>query len=118
MYLQDSVSVAAGATNKTQLNGTLFQFSPGDGVMDLFGTGSAIGLRLSFKVSGDTVVEDSAINSQNRFPVVPDDEIRGDIPVDSGELIQMEITNPTAGALTFFYRIEFAPEEEDFGADF
>lgn len=101
--MQDSVSVGANAVSANVLSGQLYEFvEEGTGVT-LSVTGSATGLRCSFTV-GVPLILDQAINLQNRFPLVPDDVLH------SGEVFggRMVLTarNTTAGALTFFWRID------------
>ncbi len=65
--LQDSVSVAANATSANVLEGQLYRFVPRGTRVTVSLTGSAIGLR-STLLNGVPVVDDQAMNIQNRFP--------------------------------------------------
>lgn len=101
--MQDSVSVAANAVSANVLAGQLYEFvAPGTNVT-VSVTGSATGLRTTF-ICGVPIINDQAINLQNRFPLIPDDIITtGAMP--GGRMI-LTARNTTAGALTFFWRVD------------
>jgi hypothetical protein len=101
--MQDSVSVAANGVSTNVLAGQLYEFAePGTNVT-VSVTGSATGLRLTF-ICGIPLINDQAINLQNRFPLIPDDIVHsGAVP---GGRMVLTARNTTAGALTFFWRID------------
>ena len=101
--MQDSLSVAANAVSANVLAGQLYEFvAPGTNVT-VSCTGSATGLRTSF-ICGIPLINDQAINLQNRFPLIPDDIIHsGQVP---GGRMVLTARNSTAGALTFFWRVD------------
>jgi len=101
--LQDSVSVAANATSANVLEGQLYRFVPRGTRVTVSMTGSAIGLR-STLLNGVPVVDDQAMNIQNRFPIIPDD-VMTNFTAPGGELI-LRFRNTTAGALTAFWRVD------------
>jgi hypothetical protein len=101
--MQDSVSVAANAVSTNQLSGQLYEWvNPGTNVT-VSCTGSATGLRTTF-ICGIPLINDQAINLQNRFPLIPDDVIHTG-PVPGGRMV-LTARNTTAGALTFFWRLD------------
>lgn len=101
--MQDSVSVAANAVSGNVLSGQLYEFVESGTLVTVSCTGSATGLRTSF-VCGVPLIDDQAINLQNRFPLVPDDIIMsGQVP---GGRMVLRARNTTAGALTFFWRVD------------
>ncbi len=104
--LQNSVSIAANSTNTNILAGTRMEIIPADMLLDIYCTGSALGLQVEIFVAGENPIQKSAINTQNRFPVIPDDLLADDIEAYAGDKLQVSVTNTTAGALTFFYRLE------------
>lgn len=111
LTVTDSVSVAANSTdqNVLQTNGNRVRTIPqqfGIVRITLYDTGSATGLNSSLFNGNDNPIENSAVNAQNRVPVVPDDIVATDIYGSGGEQLQLSVTNTTAGALTYFYRIE------------
>jgi hypothetical protein len=101
--MQDSVSVAANTVSANVLAGQLYEFvGPGTPVT-VSVTGSATGLRMNF-ICGLPLVNDQAINLQNRFPLIPDDIVhQGGVP---GGRMVLTARNTTAGALTFFWRVD------------
>lgn len=101
--MQDSVSVAANAVSVNQLAGQLYEFVEPGRPIALSVAGSATGLRCTF-VCGVPLINDQAINLQNRFPIVPDDVLLSDA-VPGGRMV-LTFRNTTAGALTAFWRID------------
>lgn len=100
--MQDSVSVAANSVSANVLAGQLYEFVSAINVT-VSVTGSATGLRTTF-ICGVPLINDQAINLQNRFPLVPDDIIHsGQVP---GGRMVLTARNTTAGALTYFWRID------------
>lgn len=101
--MQDSVSVAANGVSANVLAGQLYEFVPGGANVTVSVTGSALGLRTTF-ICGVPIINDQAINLQNRFPLIPDDIITsGAVP--GGRMI-LTARNTTGGALTFFWRVD------------
>lgn len=100
--MQDSVSVAANSVSTNVLAGQLYEFVPETNVT-ISCTGSATGLRTTF-ICGVPLINDQAINLQNRFPLIPDDIIHNGY-VPGGRMI-LTARNTTAGALTFFWRVD------------
>ena len=101
--MQGSVSVAANGVSANVLTGQLYEFVPPGANVTLSLAGSAAGLNVSF-VNGVPLIDDQAINSQNRFPLIPDDVMHaGQVP--GGRMI-LRFRNTTAGALTAFWRVD------------
>lgn len=101
--MQDSISVAPNAVSANVLAGQLFEFVEGGSNVTVSVTGSATGLRTSF-ICGMPLINDQAINLQNRFPLIPDDLIHsGAVP---GGRMVLTFRNTTAGALTAFWRVD------------
>jgi len=101
--MQDSVSVAANAVSANVLAGQLYEFVDPATNVTVSATGSATGLRTSF-ICGIPLINDQAIGLQNRFPLIPDDIIHsGQVP---GGRMVLTARNTTAGALTFFWRVD------------
>jgi hypothetical protein len=101
--MQDSVSVAANSISANVLSGLLYEFVDDGTLVTVSCTGSATGLRATF-IAGVPIADDVAINLQNRFPLVPDDILLSS-EVPGGRLI-LRARNTTAGALTFFWRVD------------
>lgn len=101
--MQDSLSVAANAVSSNVLAGQLYEFVDGGTNVTISVTGSATGLRASF-ICGIPLINDQAINLQNRFPLIPDDIMHSG-PVPGGRMV-LTFRNTTAGALTAFWRAD------------
>lgn len=101
--MQDSLSVAANAVSANVLAGQLYEFVDGGTQVTISVTGSATGLRASF-ICGIPLINDQAINLQNRFPLIPDDIMHSG-PVPGGRMV-LTFRNTTAGALTAFWRAD------------
>lgn len=103
---QLSASVAANTTNPSLFGSTRFEYAPRPGFINIYVNGSAAGLTARLLIGSEEVVESSQVNTQNRFPVVPDDLLFGGIAVQAGQRITLEVSNTTGGALTVFARME------------
>lgn len=109
ILLQSSVSVAANTTNANVLSGfrsSVVPLTSGGAVIAVYFTGSAAGLVASAFVGTRNVIESTSVGTENRFPLVPDDVKATGIPGLPNEQITLSAQNTTAGALTFFFRIE------------
>lgn len=117
MQVSRSISIAAGATNSNVLEslGLRQRTIPNDmgtALITLFATGSATGLEHEFFVGSNNPIERSAVNAQNRIPVVPDDVVNTEPIVGfANDQLQLAVTNTTAGALTYFFTLETADPE-------
>lgn len=101
--MQDSVSVAANSVSTNQLAGQLYEFVPQGANITLSVAGSATGLRVTF-ICGVPLINDQAMNLQNRFPIIPDDVVHSG-PVPGGRMV-LTFRNTTGGALTAFWRVD------------
>lgn len=110
--MQSSTSIAANTTNTSVLSGQRFERNPYAAALGgLYVCGSATGLTAELNVGGRSVTPPTSVNSQNRFPIVPDDSLIEEWQAFQGELIQLTGVNTTAGALTMFWRIELVEAE-------
>lgn len=101
--MQDSLSVAANTVSANVLSGQLYEFVPPGANVTLSVAGSATGLRLTY-ICGVPLVNDQAMNLQNRFPLIPDDVVHSG-PVPGGRQV-LTFRNTTGGALTAFWRVD------------
>ncbi len=101
--MQDSLSVAANASSVNVLAGQLYEFVPRGTLVTLACTGSVIGLRATL-IANIPVINDQAMGLQNRFPLIPDDILY------TGRVAACRLfltsRNSTAGAITFFWRVD------------
>ena len=106
--IQNSVSIAANATNDNVIQGSQFEFLPFNAFLEFGLVASAAGLVADVYTGQDTIAESYALNTQNRFPVYPDDFNLNDVAA-GGERVKVRIRNTTGGALTAFYAIRITP---------
>lgn len=104
--MQNSVSVALGATNENILTGQRFERPPFNAIGNLYTCGSALGLTAELNVNGQSVTPPTGVNAANVFPLVPDHILVGGWEAPAGGLIQVRVVNTTGGALTFFWRVD------------
>ena len=102
-------SVAAHSRNDNALDNTDLERAPFDGLLTIYQTGSATGLRSTLKIGQRTAMDRTVVNTQNRMPVEPDDFIIGEVEVFAGETVRLIVENTTAGALTYRTRARFDP---------
>ena len=100
-------SIAANSTNQNVVSGRRYERVPFQAAIGaLYATGSAAGLIAELNVGGQSISDPVEINTGNRVPVVPDDLVIYGFECTQGQLIQISVTNTTAGALTFRWKIE------------
>lgn len=101
--MQDSLSVGANSVSANVVAGQLYEFLPTGTRLVVSCTGSATGLRTTL-IANIPVINDQAINLQNRFPLIPDDILYTG-QVRACRLV-LTFRNGTAGALTAFWRVD------------
>ena len=99
--MQSSTSIGANSTSENVLTGQRFERCPYNAALGgLYVTGSAAGLTAELNVGGRSITPPTSVNSQNRFPVVPDDSLIEEWEAYGGELLQLRGVNTTAGNTT------------------
>lgn len=106
----ESVIPLNGQTDNV-FTGQRYERMPFDGLITLYATGSAAGLRHELNIGGRSITPAMPVNVGNRSPVVPDDLIVSGVEAFAGELIQLTSRNTTAGNLTYRARLQL--EEGD-----
>jgi len=101
--MQDSLTVVANTVSANVLAGQLYEFVPTGTRVVLSCSGSATGLRVTL-IANIPVINDQAINLQNRFPLIPDDIIfQGQVRACR---LVLTSRSTTGGNLTFFWRVD------------
>jgi len=101
--MQDSVVVVLNSVSLNVLAGQLYEFVDAGQLVTVSVTGSVTGLRATF-ICGVPLINDQAINLQNRFPLIPDDIIHsGQVP---GGRMVLTFRNTTGGSITGFWRVD------------
>lgn len=103
--MQGTLSVAANSVSANVLAGQLYEFLPADAQIVLSVNGAAAGLNTTFLVAGQALVNDQNINTQNRFPIIPDDILTQEQGPAGARLI-LTIRNTTGGAVVAFWRVD------------
>jgi hypothetical protein len=109
--MQGSTAVAAGVTTDNVISGQRYESPQFNCEGTLYLTGSAAGLKAELNVGGVSITPPITVNANNRVPIVPDDLCVDGWEVAAGSLIQLSITNTTAGSLTSYWKIELLPVE-------
>jgi hypothetical protein len=106
------VSIAANSTNENTVRDQQYQTAPFSGFLLLRDTGSAAGLRRTLNVGGTSVLDRGVVNSNNRVPQDPDDNVIKAVEVFAGQQIFLPVQNTTGGALTYRARLELEAADE------
>lgn len=104
--MQGQTAVAANTTNNNVLTGQRYERAPFPCVGALYVNGSAAGLQAELNVGGVSITPPIVCNTVNRSPVVPDDMLIDNWEALPNALLQLSVTNTTAGPLTAFWRVE------------
>lgn len=107
--IRRSVSIGANAISDDQLvtdsvREQLRRASQ-NGMVRVFATESATGLRLDLVIGDQVVASNLEPVVKAIAPIAPDDVI-GEFPILQGELVSVPVRNTTAGALTLGYFID------------
>jgi len=97
--MTDSRSVAANSQVDNIIQGKLHEFLGEDSVVRLGIAASAAGLRCSFLIGGEAVVQDQEVSRANRFPIFPDDVVAEGAGF-GGDRILVSLRNTTGSAIT------------------
>jgi len=108
--IQGQLSVAAGTTVANVVAGAQLRRIPLDSaaVIALADTGSAAGLTRSYSINNVVEVEDGAVGATNRLPFPNEDQVADAMVAGPGAEQNLRVSNPTGGALTYFYRLNIA----------
>jgi hypothetical protein len=109
--MQGSSSVAANTTTENVLSGQRYERPAFNSFGNLYACGSASGLTAELNVGGQSVTPPVTVNAENKLPIVPDHILVGGWEAPAGSLVQVRVANTTAGALTFFWRVDLEVAE-------
>lgn len=99
-------SIAAAAVSTDVLSGTKLQRPARDSFLEVFATASAAGLTREVYIDQTNVAPPSAIAPLNRMPQDPFDRNVEGIQAPRDSNIALQVSNPTGGALSFFWRVK------------
>lgn len=100
------ITVNAAAVDSQLLDGLRYERAPVDSILEVFMTQSAAGLLRALYVDMERIAPPSAISLNNRIPQDPFDKTVDSVQVIKDQLIQLQVSNPTAGALNAFWKIK------------
>jgi hypothetical protein len=107
--VQGVTNTAAGATNINVLAGSVYEYLPFDAQLEFGIVGDAAGeQRVTILSGSDTILEESPVSRQARFPVYPDDFGLVDA-ARAGERIVIRVRNTGAGANNLFWSLRITP---------
>jgi hypothetical protein len=107
--IQGVTSTAAGATTINVLSGSVYEYLPYNARLEFGICGDAVGEGRATVLSGsDTVLEESSISRQARFPIYPDDFSLVDVAA-AGERLVIRHRNTGAGANNLFWAVRITP---------
>jgi len=106
--IQNSVSIAANATNENVVAGSQFEYLPYNALVEFGLIGAAAGLVADVYSGSDIVAEAYALNPANRFPIYPDDYPLNDVAA-AGDRLKVRIRNTTGGAVVANYSVRITP---------
>ena len=103
LTMRSSVSIAAAAVDQQLLNGLQFERLPWPSILEVLMTQSAIGLLRQIYIDQTRVSPPAAFSIANRSPQDPFDRTAGEIECAPNAKQQLQVSNPTVGALTVFW---------------
>lgn len=99
-------TIAIGAVDTQIMDGNRYERPPVPSKMKVFMSASSAGLIRRVEVDTQTIAPPSSIPPSNRTPQDPFDLSVAGIEVPDDKLILLPVSNPTAGAITLFWRVE------------
>lgn len=107
---QGPTSIAAAAVDQQLLDGLRYERAPVPSILEVFMTQSAAGLLRQLYIDMERIAPPSAISLNNRVPQDPLDITVQGVEVDRDQLIQLQVSNPTGGALNVFWKIKLSEQ--------
>lgn len=101
-------SIAANSQNDNILAGKLHEFLVEHARVVVAAAASAGGLRMSFLIGGEAVVQDQEVSSANRFPQLPQDFFAEGAGFPQDRIV-LPLRNTTAAAITAQVSIDVIP---------
>jgi hypothetical protein len=106
--IQNSVSIAANATNENIFAGSQFEYLPYNARLDFALVGAAAGLLADVYTGQDVLTENMGVSAANRTPIWPDDYNLADVAA-GGERVKARVRNTTGGAIVLFFALRITP---------
>ena len=106
--IKKTAAVLTGATVDNVLSGSAFEFLKYNASVRYAINGSAVGFVATVQSGSDVLMEESAINIQNRFGIFPDDFDLADV-AEAGDRQIVKLRNTSGGTLTYFVTMQIDP---------
>jgi hypothetical protein len=107
--IQGSTSTAAGQITANVLAGSVYEYLPFNAFIEIGVCDAAAGeQRVTILSGSDTLLEESPVSTQNRFPLYPDDFVFTDYAA-AGERLVIKTRNTGAGANTLRWTVRLTP---------
>jgi hypothetical protein len=103
-----ALSVAANAVSANVYAGKIAEIPMRPSIVRVRLAASAGGLNCTLLIGGRAIVNDQAVNSSNRWPILPDDLLTENA-CPAGARLVLTFRNTTAGALTVNHVTEVIP---------
>jgi len=106
--LTDRISVAANAKSTNRLSGKHGEFITRPSAIKAGFSAAAVGLNVSFGITGVIVIDDQEVNAQNRMPIDPEDILATPAALP-GDQLAAYFRNTTGAAIVAFLMIKVIP---------
>jgi hypothetical protein len=106
--IQNTVSIAANATNENVIQGSQFEYLPYNALCEFGLLGAATGLVADVYSGADIVAESYALAFKAGFPVYPDDYNLNDVAA-AGDRLKVRVRNTTGAAIVLSYSVRLTP---------
>lgn len=100
--------IGANAQVDNVIAGKGAEFLGEDSVIRLLAVAAAAGIRTTFMVGGEAIVQDQEISGINRFPIFPDDAVAEGAGF-GGDRILVSMRNTTAAAIAVTTVVDVEP---------
>lgn len=106
--MTDIQAIGANAQVDNVLSGKQAEFLAEDSVIRLLAVAAAAGIRTTFMVGGEAIVQDQEISGVNRFPTFPDDVVAEGAGF-GGDRILVSMRNTTGAAIAVTTIVDVEP---------
>ena len=107
--IQSVTNALAGATVVNVLAGSVYEYLPYNARLEFGLTSDVLGsARVTVLTGPDTVLEESPVSRQNRFPIYPDDFSLVDVAA-AGSRVVIRYRNTDAAAQNLFWTLRITP---------
>lgn len=106
--MTDIQTIGANAQVDNVIAGKGAEFLSEDSVIRLLAVAAAAGIRTTFMVGGEAIVQDQEISGVNRFPIFPDDTVAEGAGF-GGDRILVSMRNTTGAGIAVTTIVDIEP---------